>query len=671
MSKAAFPITIVGQTLPATGLCARADFNKLGQPSGTLARPTVAQLEDVDEATTPAAGDVLTYDGSQWTPDAIATLQGPAAASQRVFSASASADTLGFAETLDASWRSGIALTLLANGGTLPSGVSAGVTYYLIRLNDTTAKLATSYAHAVAATPVAIDLTSDSSGSPLLVVAAQAGVAGQIAAPSAGAEGFLQPDGTFALPNTFKGACPKTLREFSGNAANSQITVMAAPDAWITGAAITVRAGDFALPTGLTDGQAAYLIRLSATTFRLATSAANALAGSYITLSASGSGILESAALPGVAGTITAPATGDDARFLSGSGFATPPVMGPSGVAGSITFGITDNWKQIRSASTAIGTLDFQTGQSVRFTTTGRLPFPLTTDKDFYLLRVGLAGTGWGYAYYVCATLADALAGTNYLEFTTVGSGTHTMTVAGTGQAGYVWAPPATATTKVFSHAGWLDFTGFGVRKSVLFSGVATTKDFTATLSSSIWGCSSHGMSSGQPVTLRTTSTLPSPLSHLTVYWIHAVDADNIKLCPDYISALTGANAIACTNVGSGTHSLAYIVPLASSGVLGVSRTPLATATGDWKSNNTTNNANGLFRVHFTDPNAAGLSGYAAFPDANFEMLGTVKELAAATPLQLNTAYSDAGNAYNRDIRIASAANASCDSPRVSLLFFT
>lgn len=46
----------------------------------------------------------------------------------------------------------------------VPTGVTAGVTYYVIRVSATTIKLATSFANAVAGTPTVVDLTATGSG---------------------------------------------------------------------------------------------------------------------------------------------------------------------------------------------------------------------------------------------------------------------------------------------------------------------------------------------------------------------------------------------------------------------------------------------------------------------------------------------------------------------------
>lgn len=56
------------------------------------------------------------------------------------------------------------------SGGALPTGLAALTDYWIVRLTDDTFKLATSYANAVAATPVVVDITATGSGTHTLHV---------------------------------------------------------------------------------------------------------------------------------------------------------------------------------------------------------------------------------------------------------------------------------------------------------------------------------------------------------------------------------------------------------------------------------------------------------------------------------------------------------------------
>jgi hypothetical protein len=67
-------------------------------------------------------------------------------------------------------------------------------------------------------------------------------------------------------------------------------------------------------------------------------------------------------------------------------------------------------------------TNDFQNYQKVRFTTTTTLPTGLTTNTDYFLIRVSATTAR------VATTYANAIAGTA-IAFTDAGTGTHTMTV--------------------------------------------------------------------------------------------------------------------------------------------------------------------------------------------------------------------------------------------------
>ena len=140
------------------------------------------------------------------------------------------------------------------------------------------------------------------------------------------------------------------------------------------------------LPTGLSAGTVYYWInqanatrendnRTTSSAGRLATSLANAEAGTAIDITAEGSGTIARA------------------TFL---------IM----------------------ASDALRTL--QTGDAVRLTTTGTLPAPLATATDYYVIRERKAGEE-NRSIRLATSAANARAGTA-IALTTLGSGTHTMT---------------------------------------------------------------------------------------------------------------------------------------------------------------------------------------------------------------------------------------------------
>lgn len=58
-------------------------------------------------------------------------------------------------------------------------------------------------------------------------------------------------------------------------------------------------------------------------------------------------------------------------------------------------------------------------GDSVFFTTTGALPSPLVASTTYFATTIGTT-------YQLCYNYADAIAGTNIIQTTTAGSGTHT-----------------------------------------------------------------------------------------------------------------------------------------------------------------------------------------------------------------------------------------------------
>jgi hypothetical protein len=53
---------------------------------------------------------------------------------------------------------------LTNSGGALPAGLSAGVDYWFVRIDDDTGKLAISWANAVKSSPIVVDITDTGSG---------------------------------------------------------------------------------------------------------------------------------------------------------------------------------------------------------------------------------------------------------------------------------------------------------------------------------------------------------------------------------------------------------------------------------------------------------------------------------------------------------------------------
>jgi len=84
---------------------------------------------------------------------------------------------------------------------------------------------------------------------------------------------------------------------------------------------------------------------------------------------------------------------------------------------------------------------------------------------------------------------------------------------------------------------------------------VGATKAFTAAVDDDITA-TGHGKDTGfGPVRLTTTTTLPSPLSLATDYWLIVIDVNTVQLSTSKALAIAGT-AVDITNTGIGTHTM-------------------------------------------------------------------------------------------------------------------
>jgi len=65
-----------------------------------------------------------------------------------------------------------------------------------------------------------------------------------------------------------------------------------------------------------------------------------------------------------------------------------------------------------------------------------------------------------------------------------------------------------------------------------------------------------HGLTTGQPIRVSSTTTLPAGLSADTTYYVAWVSANEITLHPTNADAIAGSNTVDITDDGTGTHSL-------------------------------------------------------------------------------------------------------------------
>ena len=140
-------------------------------------------------------------------------------------------------------------LTYSAASGTAITGLTDGTTYFAIRVDDNTIKLATSSANAVAGTQVTFTGAGNNS-------------------------------------QTFSGPQPPFVATSSVSSTNDTITMTG--HGYVTGDIVTYRANGGTAIAGLTDATAFHVIRVDDNTFKLANSASNATAGTQLDLTGTG-----------------------------------------------------------------------------------------------------------------------------------------------------------------------------------------------------------------------------------------------------------------------------------------------------------------------------------------------------------------------------------------------
>lgn len=223
---------------------------------------------------------------------------------------------------------------------TLPTGLATSTSYFVIKIDATTIKVAATLADVATVTTVSFD--NDGAGThavePVAVEFEDTDIT----------------DGTDTIADTGHGLVTGTV---------GQVTTSGV------------------LPTGISAATNYYVIRVDANSFRLATSLALANAGTAMAIGADGSGTH----------TFT-PTTVefDDDDISTGDDYV------------AVVHGFT-------------------TGSKVQISTATTLPSPIAAVTDYFVIARDAASFG------LALTLADALAG-NYMPITADGAGTHTMT---------------------------------------------------------------------------------------------------------------------------------------------------------------------------------------------------------------------------------------------------
>ncbi len=154
---------------------------------------------------------------------------------------------------------------LLSSTVTMPTGLSSGTQYYVISVSSSTLKIATSLANAIAGT--AVDITGVGSGTMTITP-------------------YTFNNDLFNVPARVQNINNSTDVNYSTNIITvSASEFVADTEFFYTGLKLNVYSIGTPLPTGLSQGTDYYVIKLTSTTFQLASSMTNASTGTAIDLS--------------------------------------------------------------------------------------------------------------------------------------------------------------------------------------------------------------------------------------------------------------------------------------------------------------------------------------------------------------------------------------------------
>ena len=200
----------------------------------------------------------------------------------------------------------GDVLTYDANGGTAIAGLTDAVAYHVIRVDDNTFSLATSASNASGGT--AIDITGAGNNSQTFT-SESTGTTSTVATSAV----------TISTPTVATTAVSTT---------DDSITLSG--HGYSTGDVIKYRAQSGTAIAGLTDEVEYFVIRVDANTFKLATTSANATAGTQVDLTGTGNN----------AQTFTGNA--NDAITISSHGYVTGDKVLYSASGGTVLGGLAD-----------------------------------------------------------------------------------------------------------------------------------------------------------------------------------------------------------------------------------------------------------------------------------------------------------------------------------------
>jgi hypothetical protein len=84
----------------------------------------------------------------------------------------------------------------------------------------------------------------------------------------------------------------------------------------------------------------------------------------------------------------------------------------------------------------------------------------------------------------------------------------------------------------------------------------ARTAAFTITEATEILTSATHGLTTGQPLRLTTSSALPNGLTAGTTYYVHWIDANTFTLHATNAAAVAGTGIVTVSDTGTGTQTL-------------------------------------------------------------------------------------------------------------------
>ena len=409
-----------------------------------------------------------------------------------------------------------------AKGQTVVNGLTTATPYYVIFLDKDNIKLATTPENAVAGTAVNITDTPAGVGRHTLTSLSKT------------------PDGIYSItslnpsePTTFtveaQGQVPVITKTF-----NPRTTIDIQQNAFyipshgfLTGTKVTYSKGPSATAiSGLTDLTDYYVVAINRDYLRLASSAEDAAAGTVLTVSDFGTGVAHVLTSDQINGNVTGAGnvtitsgsvlvTGSGTQFTKilkvGDRFRLFP---PNTIKqhGSITFAAAD----INTTTDLISeSHTLPTGQAVVFSAGGGTA-PTTTagalvEGGTYYLRAASTST-----LALHTTLADALAGTNTVDFTAAGTGTSFTLNANT----------------------------INLTTTFAASAINTGTNVITTAHSFVTGA--------QVIFNNGGGTTPTGLVNNDSYFVRNTSFTSMTLHPTAADANAGTNTVAITNAGAG-----------------------------------------------------------------------------------------------------------------------